>query len=167
MLNNSEHRKNNFSSWLCLIPLAVGFLFAALMFYFAVISTENARRHYQAKKMQESIQGISKINGMPQMPRFPGDKSTPTPTPIPTPKPEKDWRKKIGDYEVGHPMMALPALIFGLWLASIAFGTLPARNPLGLSDLTRRCLLAMICSFVLSPAILILYIWALRIGLIG
>jgi len=166
-MNNLEHRKTNFSSWICLIPLGIGFLFAALMFYFAVISTEKARNHYQAKKLQESIQGISQINVMPKMPAFPGDKSTPTPTPVPTPKPEKDWRKKLGDYEIGSPMLALPFLLFGLWLASVAFGTLPARNPFGLSDLLRRSILLMVCSFVISPALLLLYLWALRIGWIG
>jgi len=139
--------------------------FRALMFYFAFISTENARRHYQAKKLEKSIQGISQQSAMPKMPDFTNSKRTPTPTPMP--KPEKDWRKNVGDYEIGSPMLALPALIFGLWLASIAFGTLPARNPLGLSDLTRRSILAMTCSFVISPALLILYIWALRMGFIG
>jgi len=159
--------KKETNVWLCLIPLFIGFLFAALMFYFAFISTENARRHYQAKRLEKSIQGISQQSAMPKMPDFTNSKRTPIPTPIPTPKPEKDWRKNVGDYEIGSPMLALPALIFGLWLASIAFGTLPARKPLGLSDLTRCSLLVMICSFVISPALLLLYLWALRIGWIG
>ena len=154
-------RKKETNIWLCLIPLFVGFLFAAMMFYFAFISTENASRHYQAKRLEKSIQGISQQSAMPKMPDFMNSKSTPTPTPTPMPKPERDWRKKVGDYEIGTPMLALPALIFGLWLASIAFGTLPARNPLGLSDLTRRSLLVTICSFVISPALLLLYLWAL------
>ncbi|MCY7347812.1 MAG: hypothetical protein LH614_16560 [Pyrinomonadaceae bacterium] len=164
MLNNLEHRKNDFSFWLCLIPLAVGFLFAALMLFLAVISTENSRRHYQAKRLLENIQGIVQPIIIPK-PSW--DKTTPTPTPTPTPKPKKDWRKKIGDYEIGAPMLAVPALIFGLYLAFVTVGTLPARNPLGLSGLMRRSILAMACSFLISPALLLLYLWALRMGLIG
>ncbi len=163
-MNNLGHRKNNSGFWLCLIPLFVGFLFAALMFYFAIISTENARRHYQAKKLLENIQGIVQPINIPK-PSW--DKTTPTPTPTPTPKPEKDWRKKIRDYEISSPMLAVPVLIFGLYLAFITVGTLPARNPFGLSDLLRRSVLAMACSFLISPALLLLYLWALRIGLIG
>ena len=154
-------KKKEINVRLCLIPLFISLFFAALMVYFAFISSEKARRHYQAKKMERSIRGINQT----KMPDFMNGKGTPTSTP--TPIPDRDWRKKVGDYEIGTPMLALPALIFGLWLAYIVFGTSPARNPLGSSDLTRRSFLIMICSFVISPALLLLYLWALRIGWIG
>ena len=73
----------------------------------------------------------------------------------------------FADYETGLPLMALPLLFVGLYLARMIFGQLPDRNPFAVSDLLRRSLMVMICSFILSPACLIFYVWALRIGLIG
>lgn len=144
--------KKSVNIGLCLIPLVFGFLFASAMFYLAVNVTEYSREHYQAKMREKKINFNVLRN----------DGTTKT-----RPKPGKTWRETIEDYEFQILVIALPLLVFGLGLASITVGTLPERNPLGLSDLMRRGVLAMACLMVISPAILLLYIWTLRIGLIG
>ncbi len=155
-------RRKRANVWLCLIPLIIGFLFATLMFYFAVISTKKARNHYKAGKLAESVQKLGQIDFSPEWMK---DENKPTPTP--TPLKEKNWREYFTEYEPLTPLFILPFLVFGLYLSSMIFTSLPDHNPFDLSDLMRRSFLAMICSFALSPAILILYLWALRIGLIG
>lgn len=134
-----------------LIPLVVGLLFAAGMLFLAVISTEKARNHYKSQETEASIRKMMRsIN--------PGN--------VQPPVKEKHWFVK---YEVQLLLYALPLIIIGLHLTSMAIGSgrLPERNPLGLSDSMRRSLLLMVCSFILSPAMLLTYIWALRVGLIG
>lgn len=144
-------RTNQSQSPLFLIPLVVGFLFAVLMVYLGVISTEKARDHYRSKKVEVSIQKMMRsIN--------PGNTQPPVK--------EKNWFLK---YEVQLLVFALPLAIVGfrlVWMAIVS-GELPDRNPLGLSDSMRRSLLAMVSLFILSPAFLLAYIWALRVGVIA
>lgn len=162
-------RNKQASNWLFLIPLGIGFLFAALMFYFTVISTEKARNHYRAKKLQEAVQHFGQLDFSPKTPVFPGQTRTPTPTPTPKPKTEKDWREIIDDYEIFLLVMVIaPLLFFGLKFAGLTIGLfeLKRKDPLVETILLLRSIFAMLTSFTLSPALFFLYIWALRMGLI-
>jgi hypothetical protein len=154
------NRINQTGSQLYLIPLVVGLLFAGLMVFFGVISTEKARNHYRANKLVEALQkfGPPRINAS-------GTNRTFDPPKIPSVK-KRSWYVK---YEVRILLMAVPLAIFGLSFVPMAIGVRPppARNPLNLDDSMRRSVLFMICSFLLSPACFLLYIWALRVGLIG
>jgi hypothetical protein len=71
-------------------------------------------------------------------------------------------------YEVQLLLVAIPLVFLGVSFLLTVIGRrpLPERNPFHLHDSLRRSVLAMVCSFILSPGLLILYIWALRVGLI-
>lgn len=174
MIKRSNDRTINFPAPLALIPLGIGLLFAVWMIYLASISSEKARDHYRGKRFQEIFENVkppevTKID-FPKLPEFPDDKTTPTPTPTPkpspTPKPEKDWREKFEDYEIEYPLKALPVLLFGFALAFAAFRKFPARNSDNPTLSMASSLLMMCSSSAVSFALLILYLWALRIGLI-
>ncbi|HRH42914.1 MAG TPA: hypothetical protein PKY82_14895 [Pyrinomonadaceae bacterium] len=168
-MHNLNNQKNNLSSRLCLIPLGIAVLFAMLMLFFAIISTEKAREHFQAKKTQGNIQQMAqKIRETPMMPVFPNDKTL-TPTPIPTPTPQKSLLKQMEYYETGYLIMVAPLLVFGLQMAGLTLGFYQPKlkTYLKIPMKLRKSLFAMLTSFTLTPAILILYIWALRVGLIG
>ena len=176
MIKKSNNRTNNFPAWLSLIPPGIGILFAALMVYLGVVSSEKARDHYRGKRFQEIFEKVKapevpKID-FPKLPELSGDKTTPTPTamptpkPSPTPKPETNWREKMEDYEIEYPLEALPVLLFGLALAFAAFRKFPARSSENPTFSMASSLLIMCSFFAVSFALLILYLWALRIGLL-
>jgi hypothetical protein len=140
------------------IPLGAALLFAGLMLYFAAISTQPARDHYRSKRLTESVQKVAQLRLTPEGMRY--DK----PASESAPAKQKNWFAK---YELNLPLTALPLMFLGFYLARMIFSRLPDRNPFRVSDLMRRSLLVMVCSFILSPAFLMLYVWSLRIGLIG
>jgi hypothetical protein len=154
--------------WLSQLPLIFGLLFVCLMIVVAVISTEKARNHYQGKKIQEAVSNIPKAKDLaPKIDIF-KDK-TPTPTPIPTPKPEKSWTEKIGEYEIYFVIVALPVFFLGLKFAGLSLGVLRLKNK-DLQYQTPLILInfyAMVACICLSFSLVILYLWALRVGLIG
>ncbi|MBA3633272.1 MAG: hypothetical protein H0W58_10775 [Acidobacteria bacterium] len=56
-------KERRVNTLLCTIPLIVGFLFAALMFYFAIISMVKAREYYQAKQFPGVKTVVVCVNG--------------------------------------------------------------------------------------------------------
>ena len=172
-MNESKHQSFEFPTWLSLIPLGFGLLFILLMIYLGFISTEGARRHYQGKKIQKDIEGLNQIDFTPKMPVFPNDNRpvTPTPTPKPTPKPtpERSWRQKFSDYEIRLLLPLLPLLLVGLEFSGLAIGLLELKRkkPGYKNPLILKSFFAMVACITLSFPLLLLYIWALRMGLIG
>jgi len=146
-------------SQLYLIPLVVGLLFAGLMILLGIISTEQARNHYKANRLEEAVRKLGQIRI-----ETPGMSRT-SPPPQPSVK-KRSWYVR---YEIRILILAVPFGLIGLSFVPMVIGvrSLPARNTLNLDDAMRRSLLFMICLFILSPASLLLYIWALRVGLIG
>jgi hypothetical protein len=152
-------KKSNPSNlFLILSPITFGILFSILMIFLGVISTQKARDHYRSKKLMRSIQQIGRIRLGPG-----GLVNSPEP-PAAAPVKRKNW---FTEYELRYPLMVLPLFIVGFSLVRLLFGSLPERNPFSVSDSMRRSLLAMVCLLLLSPAFLILYLWSLRVGLIG
>ena len=94
--------------------------------------------------------------------------SKPAPTSESTP-PNKSWLETMKNYETGYLIAVIPLLAISWQLISLTLGFKePKQKPyLKMNWKLRKSLLAMIPSFILSPALLILYIWALRVGLIG
>lgn len=157
--------KNNRLAW---IPLGFGLLFVPLMIFVAVISTEKARDHYLGKKTQETFSQLSRMTeNLPKI-KFPGDKTTPTPTPTPKPKLEKSWSEKIGDYEPYFLIIALPVFFVGLKFAGLSLGVLSLKNknPQYQNPLILTNFYAMVACIALSFSLVVLYLWALRVGLI-
>jgi hypothetical protein len=128
------------------------------MLFFAIISTEKARNHYKGNKLAESVQKLRPVRiNVPGM-----NRTDPLPPP---PVKKKNWFVK---YELRLPLLAVPLIIVGMNFGLMAIrGQFPERNSFHVDDSIRRSLLVMVCSFILSPGLLILYIWALRVGLIG
>jgi hypothetical protein len=160
--------KNN---WLAWTPLGFGLLFIVLMILVALISTEKARRHYQAKKMEEALYKIGQINPILPKINFPDNKPTPLPTPTPTPKPapEKSWSQKIVYYDIPILITALPVFLLGLRFAGLSLGTLKLKNkaPDYKDPLILINFYVMVACLALSFSLLLFYIWSLRVGLIA
>ena len=139
---------------LCLTFLFIGFLFAALMFYVGIIGGENARKEYRETRSMQKIQqfALSQKN----------DKSGSTQIPE---KKESRVGKFLTDYEPFYIFGIIPLLLIGFSLTKISFTSLPNNNPLNMSDLTRRCGVLMCASFFISPGLLLLYIWMIKVGI--
>jgi hypothetical protein len=152
------------SAYLFIIPLFIAVGFAGLMIWLAIISTENAREHYRAKKFNEAVRNLAKNPLGQNNPAFEIFNTKKTPTPTPTPEKTKSFLETAEYYEASYLIIAFFLLITGLRFLKFLFSKLPARNPLQLSDLTIRCVFLMLCSLVFSPAFFILYIWLLRNG---
>jgi hypothetical protein len=144
-------KKIHAGDFIGLIPFAFGLVFAAGMIFLAVNLTENSREHYQTKKQWSKVDFSSiTISGKSQAQK---------------PKRERTWSETFKFYEIQILIIALPLIITGLGLMSVTLGTLPERNPLGLTDLARRGFLGMVCLILLSTGIFLIYIWTLRVGL--
>ena len=144
-------KKIQVGDFIGLIPLTFGLVFAAGMIFFTFTLTESSRQHYQTKKEWSKVD-FSAIT-------FGGKASQKV-------KREKTWSETFDFYEIQFLILALPLIIFGSVLTTITFGTLPERNPLGLTDLARRGFLGTVCLILLSTGLFILYIWSLRVGLL-
>jgi hypothetical protein len=167
-----NQQKNEIGGSICLIPLAIGVFFVLMMIFFAVISTEKAREHYQAKKLQESIHQVSQIkigSSNPAIRMLENSSRSPDTTPTPTPAREKTLFEQMDYYEIYFPITALGATIFGLRLFGLVIGIYKVRNRsfTAKTPLFLRNVWAMFALMCFSFALLLLYIWALRIGLIG
>lgn len=121
------------------------------MISFAVSLTESSRNHYQEKQRWSKVDfSFIKV----------GENS-----PTQQPKRGKTWGETFDFYEIQILIIALPLIVFGLGLTRVTLGTLPERNPLGLTGFARRGFLGTICLIILSTGIFLLYIWTLRVGL--
>lgn len=162
-------RKNQTKPLVYQIPLLIAVLFAAVMFYLAVISTDRASGHYKWRVVQKNIESIS-AKKLANLPNFPFSEATPTPTPTPIPTPA-DFREKFTEfsakYDPSFLFMFITLLMPGVVFFRSAVGgvSLPKVNPL--HDSLRRDVFIMLASFFLSPAFYFLYVWTLRVGLIG
>jgi hypothetical protein len=120
-----------------------------------MIGTEKARKEYRETRSNQKIQQFALS--------LKNDNSGSTQIPE---KKESRVGKFLTDYEPVLIFWIIVLLFIGFSLIKFSFTSLPKNNPLNMSDLTRRSLVLMCASFFLSPGLLLLYIWKIKVGIL-